>query len=64
MTRINCSGKDCSAFIEVSGPAVPSAKYTCRIHTGEDTKNQDLRFQSFAHDKNLDRVRDGSKGMS
>lgn len=53
MTRINCSGKDCKAFVEVES-ASPGATYTCRVHTGDDTKNQGLRFQPVQFDHDLD----------
>ncbi len=57
MTRINCSDKDCSVFIEISGPVAPNATYTCRIHSGEDTKNQDIHFQNYQFDPELTRGR-------
>ena len=49
---IKCSHEDCTAYIETPEPVSPNATFTCRHHTGKDTRNT-VRFQMYSFDKKL-----------
>ena len=51
-----CGVEGCTEKIVIDSnhPAAHGARFTCKIHSGIDTQNDKLRFQSFRFDKDLD----------
>lgn len=72
--KVKCVMDGCDSTIE----AVASARYICSKHErrdvlrklgreyveGIDDADEKVRFQTYAHDKTLDQVADGSKGTA
>ena len=78
MNQIKCAMKDCDSVFETNEPVSPSARFICKNHNrrsvlrklgrkfteGVDDADVQVHFQAYAHDKNLDNVRNGANGMS
>jgi len=77
MNQIKCTMKGCDSVFETNEPVSPKARFICKKHNrrtvlkrlgrkfteGVDDADAQIKFQTYAHDKALDHVRDGSKGM-
>jgi hypothetical protein len=51
--KIKCRVKDCPSVIDMPNATVNTV-YSCRIHSGQDTKNEDLHFQEHQCDRIFD----------
>lgn len=50
---IKCKVADCTATIDIPN-ASSKTTFICRVHSGADVKNEDLRFQDHQFDKKFD----------